>query len=125
MEKEQENHQDEKNYLEFKTEDDFNNHISEYIQDYQTKIAEQEDEIKKLKVKDTEIKKLNTTIDIFTSHLLKKYEVNKSSLDTKSFDYSSYENLEKSILKQLENKNINYKKSQKQESNQNKPKIYL
>lgn len=116
------------NYLEFKSQEEFNEHIKPMIQEYVSKINDLENENKSLKVKDIEIEKLNSRIEVFTDHILNKYEVKATDLDRSSFDYNSYDHLEKSILKQLELKNINYKKSDEVEQptkTDKLPKIYL
>ncbi len=99
-----------KNYLEFATEEDFKKHTQGILTDYQTKIDELENENKSLKAKDLEIQKLNNRLDIFENHIKSKYEVKDVELDKDKLDYSNYDNLEKSMLKQFEAKKINYKK---------------
>lgn len=123
------NNKNDKNYLEFKTQSEFNEYLNKYTSDYEDKITLLEKENKELKVKDIEIKKLNKQIETFTNHIFEKYNVKDIKLDNSKFDYSNYENLEKSIIKTLENQKINYKKSiDDQEKNNKKeeiPKIYL
>ncbi len=118
------------NYLEFATEEDFKKHTSSIFAEYEEKIHQLQEENKTLKLKDVELEKANKKISIFTDHLKQKYDVQKVELDNQKLDYSNYDNLEKSIIKQLENKQINYKKSDSDlkkdnPTPDNKPKIFL
>ncbi len=115
-----------KNYLEFATEEDFKKHTQGMLSDYQARIDDLENENKSLKTKDLEIQKLNNRLNIFENHIKSKYDVKDVELDKDKLDYSNYDNLEKSMLKQFEAKKINYKKDDpKPKSDEDEPKIYF
>ena len=113
------------NYFVCKTKEEFNKFIDDKYNNYKEQINNLESQIKELKSKDIDIKNLEKKLNIFKDHILDKYDVNNVEILDQDLNFNSYTDLEKSILKILEKKHINYKKADPIGSETKKPKIYL
>ena len=115
------------NYFVCKTKEEFNKFIDDKYNNYKEQINNLESQIKELKSKDIDIKNLKNNLNIFKQHILDKYQVKNLELSNSELNFNSYNDLEKSILKILEKKQINYKKDSDSnyESNIKKQKVYL
>lgn len=77
-------------------------------------------QVSKLEEIEKENKRNKDRLDIFANNIIKKYCDKSIEIDKSKLDYSSLENFDKSIVKQLEDKDISVKINKDNNNNNNK-----